>query len=363
MLSRPAAKLLTLVALCVSSSVAISQADAPAGDPLPQLTSDYVMVLDGVLERVLQDFSMPGLAVGIVEHGQPVYMRGFGVRSKGSDQPVNAHTLFNVASLTRTFTTTAILQLAEHRQLALSDSIADSPVTVTQLLTRDDLDFNSLAGIIESTTQQKYSKYMQTRVLDVAGLTESTFAAPPDDGNVAWPHVGNVFVRRAPRYPWDEKSLASAGLSASIADLTHWAALQVNRDPSLLTPASYAAMFERQRDGERANIAMALGWQLEHHGSEWLPSLTTKRRGFSALLTLYPSQQRAIVILSNGETMPAKEVRGVIESVLAGEAYLPPKPSLLLRSDFQWALGGLVTMSLLLVAVTMHRRRRPLGTE
>jgi CubicO group peptidase (beta-lactamase class C family) len=360
MLSRPAANLLTIVALLATSSVASTQESAPAGDPLPQLSSDYVMVLDGVLERVLQDFSIPGLAVGIVEHGQPVYMRGFGVREKGTDQAVNAHTLFHVGSLTRTFTAAAILQLAEHGQLALTDSIADSPVTIGQLLTRDDAAFDSLAGIIESTTQQKYSQYLQTRVLDVAGLTESTFAVPPVDGNVAWPHVGKVFVRRGPRYPLDEKSLASAGLSASVANLTHWAALNLNRDPSLLSPASYDALFNRQRDGEHANVAMALGWQLEHHGSEWLPSLSTQRPGFSGLVTLYPSQQRAIVILANGETLPEREVRGLIESVLAGEAYLPPKPSLFLRSDFQWAFGGLIAMSLLLVAVTMHRRRRPL---
>jgi CubicO group peptidase (beta-lactamase class C family) len=251
------------------------------------------------------------------------------------------------------------MQLAEHRQLALTDSIADSPVTVTQLLTRDDAAFDALGGIIENASQQKYSQYLQTRVLDPAGLEESTFKAPPADSNVAWPHVGEVFVRRAPRYPWDEKTLPSAGLSASVADLTHWAAAHVNRDPALLAPTSYDAMFKRQRDGERENQAMALGWQLEHHGSEWLPSLATKQNGFSALLTLYPSQRRAIVVIANGETMPGKEVRGLIESVLAGEAYLPPKPSLLLRSDFQWAVGGLLAMSMLLVAVSVHRRRRP----
>ena len=360
MLSRPAAKLLTMVALATTPSVAASQQGAPAGDPLPQLTSDYVMVLDGVLERVLQDFAIPGLAVGIVENGQPVYMRGFGVREQGTDQPVNAHTLFHVGSITRTFTVTAIMQLAEHDQLALTDSIVDSSVTVAQLLTRDDAAFDSLAGIIESATQQKYSQYMQARVLDVAGLAESTFETPPVDSNVAWPHVGKIFVRRAPRYPWDEKAAASSGLSTSIADLTRWAALHVNRDPSLLSPASYDAMFKHQRDGEHEKMAMALGWELEHHGSEWLPSLTTKYRGFSAQLTLYPSQKRAIVILSNGEATPGKEIRGVIESILAGEAYLPPNPPLLLRSDFRWALGGLLAMSVLLVAVTMYRRRRPL---
>ncbi|WP_116810242.1 serine hydrolase domain-containing protein [Steroidobacter cummioxidans] len=358
MLSRPAAKLLTMIALVATSSVAVAQESAPLADPAPQLTPDLVYALDAALERILQEFSIPGLAVGIVEDGQPVYMRGFGVRATGTDQPVNAHTLFHVESISRTFTAAAIMQLVEHGQLGLTDSIADSSVTVAQLLTRDDAAFDALAGIIESTTHQKYSQYMQTRVLDAAGMVESTFDVPLAASNVAWPHSGNVFVRRAPSYPRNDEALPSSGLSASVADLTRWATLHVNRDPSLLAQASYEAMFKQQRNDEHGRT-MALGWQLEHHGSEWLPSLATKRRGFSSLLTLYPSQQRAIVILSNGEMTPGREIRAVIESILAGESWLPPKPTLLMRSDFQWAFGGLLAMSVLLIAVSVHRRRRP----
>ncbi len=359
MLSRPAATLLTMIALAATSSIAASMEGSPVADPLPQLTPDRVYALDAACERVLQEFSIPGLAVGIVENGKPVYMRGFGVRDKGTDQPVNAHTLFHVASITRTFTAAAIMQLAEHRQLALTDSIAEPPVTIAQLLSRDDAAFDALAGMIENVTQEKFSDYMRTRVLDAAGLMGSTFEFPLAGRNVAWPHVGHLFVRRASRYPWDEKRLSSVGLSASVADLTRWAALHVNRDPALLSPASYDALFKQQRDGARADTAIASGWHLEHHGSEWLPSIASKQYGFSALLTLYPSQQRAIVVLANGETLPAKELRGIIESVLAGESYLSPKPSLLMRSDFQWAVGGLLAISALLIGISVHRRRRP----
>jgi CubicO group peptidase (beta-lactamase class C family) len=359
MLSRPAAKLLVMIALAATCSVAVAEQDSSVADPLPQLTRDDVSLLDGVIETIRQDFSIPGLAVGIVEAGQPVYVRGFGIRDSRADQPVNSHTLFHVGSITRTFTAAAIMQLAERGQLGLDDSIADSSVTVTQLLTRDDAAFNALASIVESTVHQKYSPYMQTRVLDAASLVESTFEVPLVNSNVAWPHVGGAFVRRSPDYPWDESTLPSAGLSTSIADLTRWAALHVSRDPSLLEPASYDAMFKHQRDGERERTAVALGWNLEHHGSEWLPSMSSKGQGFSAQLTLYPSQQRAILILANGEMMPGKEIRGVIEAILAGEGYVLPKPSFLMRSDFQWAFGGLLAMSVLLIAVTMHRRRRP----
>ncbi|MBL8265785.1 serine hydrolase domain-containing protein [Steroidobacter sp.] len=356
-----AAELLIMIALAAISDVACAQApDTTHDDPPPTLTPDRVYALDASMERVLQDFALPGLAIGIVEDGQPVYMRGFGVRDTRTDEPVNAHTLFHVESITRTLTATAVMQLAERGQLGLSDSLADSPVTVTQLLTREDSAFDALGAIIETASQQKYLQYMQTRVLNAAGMGESTFGVPITGTNVAWPHTGTVFVRRAQRYPWDEDTMPSVGLSASIADLTRWAAVQVSHDPALLAANSYGELIKHQRDLGRDGLAMALGWQLERRGDDWLPRQAAKGRGFSALLTLYPSQQRAIVILSNGETLPGKEIRNVIESVLAGEAWLPPQPSLLLRTDFQWSLGGLLAMSLLLFAVSVHYRRRRL---
>ena len=360
MRSRPGAKLLSMIALGAISSVGAARAQegAPLADPLPQLTPDRVYALDLSMESILQEFGIPGLAIGIVENGEPVYIRGFGVRDKKTDEPVNAHTLFHVASITKTFTATAIMQLAERDQLGLEDTIADSTATITQLLTRQDATFNALGSIIESAAQQKYLQYMQSQVLQPAGMVESTFTVPLVNANVAWPHVGRVFVRRATRYPWDEASLPSAGLTASVGDITRWAALHINRDPVLLEPDSYHALIEHRRDGERPDTAVGLGWQLERRGDDWLPHHLVEARGFSALLTLYPKQRRAIVILSNGETTPGKEIRGVIESVLAGESYVAPKPSLLMRADFQWAFGGLLAMSLLLIVVSLHCRRR-----
>lgn len=356
--SRPCAKLLSMIALGAIWSIGDAQEGAPLNDPPPELHPDRVYALDIALESILQEFAIPGLAIGIVEDGEPVYIRGFGVRDKKTDEPVNAHTLFHVASITKSFTATAIMQLVERDQLALEDTITNSPGPVAQLLTRQDAGFNTLGAMIESATQQKYLQYMHSRVLRPAGLMESTFEVPMTNANIAWPHVGRVFVRRATRYPRDEASLPSTGLSASIADLTRWAALHVSRDPLLLERDSYEKLVAHRGNGERADTAMAWGWRLERRADDWLPHHAFKAHGFSALLTLYPRQQRAIVILSNGETTPSKEIRRVIESVLANESFLAPKPSLLLRSDVQWALGGLLAMSLLLFAVSVHYRRR-----
>lgn len=403
-----AARLLMIVALGAAGDIAWAQ--TPEGespnDPLPQLSLEKVYALDASLERVLQEFSIPGLAVGIVENGVPVYVRAFGLRDKQTTEPVNVHTMFHVASITKTFTTAAIMQLAERNQLNLDDPVArhlpafaDSAITIRQLLTHSaglqdvshtsatdsdaavldyvskiagrkpayapgqgwdysDAAFNVLGAVIEAASGQSYPQYLQTQVLNPTGMTESTFAKPAANGNIAWPHTGKIFVRRAKRYPWDRALLPSAGLHASVTDMTHWAALHLNRDPSLLSPASYDAMFKHQLDSKWKGMAMGLGWQLEQRGDGWLPRHAGEEHGFSSLLTLYPEQQRAIVILSNGETTPRGEIRTLIEAVLAGGAFVPLQPPLLSRPEFQWTVGGLVALTLLLIAMTVRRRGR-----
>jgi CubicO group peptidase (beta-lactamase class C family) len=398
---------LLIIALGAAGGVAQAQmSDRSNDDPRPQLSSEKVYALDASLERVLQEFSIPGLAVGIVENGVPVYVRAFGVRDTRTDEPANIHTLFHVASITKTFTAAAIMQLAERNQLSLDDPIArhvpafaDSSVTIRQLLThsaglRDvnhasvtdddaavldyvakiagrkpayasgkgweysDAAFNVLGAAIESASGQSYPQYMQTQVLGLAGMTESTFTRPAANGNIAWPHTGRLFVRRAADYPWDRAMLPSAGLNASITDMTQWAAVHLNRDPSLLSPASYDALFKRQLDSRWQGMAMGLGWQLEQRDAGWLPGHASEEHGFSGLLTLYPEQRRAIVILSNGETTPRHELRKLIEAVLAGGAFVPLQPPLLLRAEFQWTLGGLIALTLLLSAMTVRYRGR-----
>lgn len=377
MQSCPAAKLL-MFAVLVTAAGAHAQtseggADARPEDPLPKLPRDATYVLDGSLERVRQSFSIPGMAIGIVENGEPVYVRAFGVRDLETGEPVTVHTSFHVASLTKTFTTAALMQLTEQQQLALDAPItqyvptfANSSITVTHLLTQGaepnegDADFNLLGAAIESITGSKYPSYIQDAVLNKAGLHESTFDVPKQEGDVAWPHTGKVFVSRAAEYPDDRATMPSSGLNSSINDMTRWAALHVNRDPALLSASSYEAMFQHRPDRSREGMAMGLGWQLEKRGDGWLPQHYGQEHGFTTSITLYPQQRRAIVILSNGETTPRGEIRKLIESVLETGSYVTPQPPLLLRFNSPWLMGGVAAVVLVLIGsiVSMIRRRR-----
>ena len=69
--------------------------------------------LEEYIREVMETFEVPGLALAIVKDGEVVLAQGYGVRRLGEPTPVDAHTLFGIASNTKAFTATAIGILVE----------------------------------------------------------------------------------------------------------------------------------------------------------------------------------------------------------------------------------------------------------
>jgi CubicO group peptidase (beta-lactamase class C family) len=65
----------------------------------------------------------PGAAVAVVQHGQLVLERGYGLAQLEHDVPITPHTVFHVASVSKQFATFAIVLLAQQRKLSLDDDI------------------------------------------------------------------------------------------------------------------------------------------------------------------------------------------------------------------------------------------------
>src|SRR4051812_32051538 len=55
-------------------------------------------------EKVRTDWQIPGMSIAIVEKNNVIYARGFGFRNENGD-PVDQNTLFDIASMTKSFTT------------------------------------------------------------------------------------------------------------------------------------------------------------------------------------------------------------------------------------------------------------------
>ncbi len=73
--------------------------------------------LDSYVSSVMQAFQVPGLGLAIVKDGKVVVAKGYGVRQLGEPTPVNAQTLFGIASNTKAFTATALAILVNEGKL------------------------------------------------------------------------------------------------------------------------------------------------------------------------------------------------------------------------------------------------------
>ena len=79
--------------------------------------------LDREIERVFGQSDSPGLAVGVVKDQEIVYAKGFGVMNLETGGEVTPRTLFHMASITKPFVATSIVQLLEKEKLSLDDPI------------------------------------------------------------------------------------------------------------------------------------------------------------------------------------------------------------------------------------------------
>lgn len=122
-----AAALLVVACGASAQSVPAKSAPPPIGindsvrPALPPDLADFAAYVD----KARSTFGVPGIAVAIVKDGQVVMEQGFGDKSLDPKQPVDAHTLFAIASNTKAFTAAALQQLDEAGKLKMDDRVID----------------------------------------------------------------------------------------------------------------------------------------------------------------------------------------------------------------------------------------------
>ncbi len=75
------------------------------------------------VEDVMAKKKIPGVAVTVVEGDKVIYAKGFGYRNVKKKIPVTPDTIFGIASVTKSFTAVAIMQLAEKGMINLGDPV------------------------------------------------------------------------------------------------------------------------------------------------------------------------------------------------------------------------------------------------
>ncbi len=80
---------------------------------------------DAHVEQVLKSHGVPGMAIAIVEDGQVVKAKGYGVRRLGAPEAVDADTIFPTGSTGKAFTAAALAILVDEGKLGWDDKVID----------------------------------------------------------------------------------------------------------------------------------------------------------------------------------------------------------------------------------------------
>ena len=273
---KKSAKILCLTLLCVVAPLTV------ASEAAISLT-DRIQIFEAWMETTRHTRSLPRISVGIVHQNKLVYSKGFGAADIISGTPITPDSLFSVASVTKSFTSIAIMQLVQGGVIGLNDPIVsvipelydlNSPheeierINLFALLTHtsglpmnhayplnesspviEELDsllsgleaqkllfppntrehYSNLglniAGIaLERLTGMKYSDYVQEKVLSPIGMNSSSFKTELSEDLV----TGYTSLLEAGRQPnaFSEIGAAiglpSAGLRTSVKDLAQF---------------------------------------------------------------------------------------------------------------------------------------------
>ena len=237
-----------------------------------------------LVESVVQSYRLAGLAVAVVRDGEVALCRGFGVRNLVTGEPVTPETMFHLASVSKSFVATAVLEMATPRrgrtpvlrldapvvewvpEFILADGRAEE-VTVRHLLTHtsglpDVVDyewhrpqlgddalrdfvlslsssrlttspgaefsycnagFEVLGHLLSVVTGQTFEAAVKQLVLERLGMHQSTFLrgdVPPE--LAASPHVGAPLTVPDGSYPYTRRHAPSSTLHSNLVELCRW---------------------------------------------------------------------------------------------------------------------------------------------
>jgi len=316
--------------------------------------------LAAFVERAAKEFGIPGVAAGVLAEGREI-VASYGVTSVDNPLPVDGRTLFHLASVTKTFTATAMMRLvAEGRveleapvrryvpELELADESVAARITVLQLLNHTaGLDWNliddgegdqSLAGfvaklkalpliappgarasysqagynlagrIIEKVTGLSFEKAVAELVLAPAGLSDTVFGADEVMARrFAVGHNRSEHGTLRPARPWAAWPAGShgnnpgGGIASSVSDLLRWARFQLGDGDGVLPSGELRRMRDQTVELRASTLGDGFGicWFLREVGGIGTIGHGGSGNGQFAELLIVPEQNFAVVSLAN----------------------------------------------------------------
>ncbi|MCX7555891.1 serine hydrolase [Xanthomonadaceae bacterium JHOS43] len=116
---------------------------------------DTAQIVDTAVREAMQRYTLPGIAVGLIEDGEVRFARGYGEILAGSGQPVTTTSVFKIASNTKAMTAALLARLVDAGKLRWDDPVIQhlpafrmhDPWVTREIQVRDLLIHNSGLGL------------------------------------------------------------------------------------------------------------------------------------------------------------------------------------------------------------------------
>ena len=305
---------------------------------------------------------VPGVQAAVLHDGDVVHASAHGLADVATATPLTSEHRFRVASHSKTFTATAVVQLAEQGRLRLDDTIGQhlgelaaepiGAVTLRELLAhgggviRDGRDgdhwqlarpfpdgatlrevaadeatvlarnerfkysnvgFSLLGAVVEVVTDRSYADHVRSAVLDPLRLAATT--PDIDPGAVADHATGYTSLAYAPeRIPFDHIATgamaAATGFSSTATDLVRWAAAHFPGDERVLSDDAKRQMQHTAWTVEGAG-EYGLGLEIGKVGERRVVGHSGGFPGFITRTWWDPVERIAVSVLTNAVDGPA----------------------------------------------------------
>jgi D-alanyl-D-alanine carboxypeptidase len=324
--------------------------------------------VDEYLTMVMAKDHVPGLAVGVVRDGKVLLAKGYGLADVEGAFPATEDTVFQICSITKTFTAVGLMMLGEEGRITLEDSIRKwlpqlpsvlDSVTLRHLLShtsgikdiwativeqvktpndlrlvRSDLTLESEPGeryaynntgfhllglVFQSVTGRTHAQFIDERIFQPLGMSVTPSREPEFPPE-----------RRARGYTWEAEALravsegrgywisGAGGFASSVSDLIQWVRGALDTE-SLLKKESLEEMWTPATLNDGTTVGTGIGWgtstllgrrKVGHLGGD---------RGFRSSFMRYLNDRLTIILLANSDTVDQSLVEEGIASY-----FLPP---------------------------------------
>jgi D-alanyl-D-alanine carboxypeptidase len=338
-----------LTAFCLAVTLAAPAFAKTAGIP-PELAA----AIDRQAQAVLAKTGVPSASIAVVRDGKIAYAKAYGSARLDPPLPAQTSTRYPIGSISKQFTATAILMLAEQGKLSLDDPVGrfvpdlteGGKVTIRQVLdmtagyrdywpqdyapdemtrpaTADyilnkwarvpldyapgsDWQYSNTGYIIAGLIVEKASgvplwQYLQTHIFQPLGMRTpydydaAAMRAPDAAGYIRYA-VGPVRPAVKEGKGW---LFGMGELAMTAEDLARWDIAVIDR--RLLEPASYDAQQTDTRLTSGRNAGYGLGVSVETQGGRRVISHGGAMSGYLAQNLIYPDDRSAIVVLTNAD--------------------------------------------------------------